>query len=104
MTSYYVIDKPQRTSHWHTGFKIHINEGRMRTDELVVFSTYHLDNSRNIDVNTPKTKSKRKQNKKKKQVKKKQNKKKQEKNQKKNQVNSPASIKQRSVWNVRFDL
>ena len=39
----------------------------MRTDELVVFSTYHLDNSRNIDVNTPKTKSKRKQNKKKKQ-------------------------------------
>jgi hypothetical protein len=66
----------------------------MRTDELVVFSTYHLDNSRNIDVNTPKTKSKRKQNKKKKT---KQNKKKQEKNQKKPQVNSPASIKQRSV-------
>jgi hypothetical protein len=43
----------------------------MRTDELVVFSTYHLDNSRNIDVNTPKTKSKRKQNKKKKTSKKK---------------------------------
>ena len=101
MTSYYVIDKPQRTSHWHTGFKIHINEGRMRTDELVVFSTYHLDNSRNNDVNTPKTKNKRKENKKKKT---KQKEKKQEKNQKKTQVNSPASIKQRSVWNVRFDL
>jgi hypothetical protein len=51
-----------------------INQNAMRTDELVVFLTYHLDNSRNIDVNTPKTKNKRKQNKKKKQVKKKQKK------------------------------
>ena len=42
MTSYNVIDKPQRKPHCHTGFKIHIDEGRMRSDELFVYSTYHL--------------------------------------------------------------
>ena len=32
----------------------------MGTGKLFVYSTYHLDNSRNIDVNTPKTKSQKK--------------------------------------------
>ena len=63
-TSNYVIDKPQRTSHWHNSFKIQMDEGRMQTDEHFVFSTYHIDNSPNIDMKTPKATTIRKQNKK----------------------------------------
>jgi len=41
-----------------------MDEDRMQTDEHFVFSTYHIDNSPNIDMKTPKATTIRKQNKK----------------------------------------